>query len=196
MTISREFKEIGDNVVIYDPVTIIRPSEVVLKSNIIISEYSYLSGGSGLYIGNYIHISTQSTISGGGYCILEDFVGLSAGVRIITGSEEIDGKALTNPTIPDEYRSFYRSYVHCKKHSFFGSNVIIYPNVTIGEGTVVSSGSIVNKDLEPWSIYAGNPLRRIRQRPKDIILEKEKELLKKFNIKNANFKDVINLVKK
>jgi len=192
----KDFKEKGDNVVIYDYVTIIKPSSIVLKNNIVISEFSYLSGGLGLYIGNHIHISTQSTISGGGLCVLEDFVGLSAGVKIITGSEDIDGKGLTNPTIPEEFRSFYRSFVHCKKHSFFGTNVIIYPNVTVGEGTVVSSGGIVNKDLDSWSIYAGNPLRKIRQRPKNLILKKEKELLRKNNIRNSDFSDVFDIIKK
>ena len=149
----------------------------------------------GLYIGNYIHISTQSTISGGGFCVLEDFVGLSAGVKIITGSEDIDGGGLTNPTIPEEYRSYYRSYVHCKKHSFLGTNVIIYPNITVGEGTVVGSGGIVNKDLDSWSVYAGNPLRKIRQRPKNLIVEKEKELLSKYNINSSNFNDVLEKIR-
>ena len=135
---SRNFKEIGENVTIYVPVTIIQPERVVLKNNLIISEYCYLAAGCGLYIGNYIHIAAHSTISGGGYCILEDFVGISAGVRIITGSEDIAGSGLTNSTIPQEFRSFYRSFVHCKKHSFLATNVIVHPGITIGEGTVVS----------------------------------------------------------
>lgn len=94
------FKEIGKNVTIYEPVTFINSEQILLKNNIVISEYSYLAAGLGLYIGNFIHISAHSIISGGGYCLLEDFVGLSAGVRLITGSEDIMGKGLTNPTIP------------------------------------------------------------------------------------------------
>tara|TARA_Y100000590_G_scaffold346710_1_gene397069 strand:- start:1197 stop:1787 length:591 start_codon:yes stop_codon:yes gene_type:complete len=187
-----EFKEFGKNITIYDPVTIIKPNVIQLKSNIIISEYSYLAGGLGLGVGNFVHISSQSIISGGGSCILEDFVGLSAGVRIITGSEDINGKGLTNPTIPEKFRSYYRSFVHCKKHSFFGTNVIIHPNVTIGEGAVVGSGSVVTKDLDPWSIYMGTPARKIKERPKKIILENEKQLLAEYLISNSNFDEIKN----
>ena len=189
----KEFKEIGKNVTIHEPVTIIKPGSIVLKNNIIISEYAYLAGGLGLHIGNFIHISSQSIISGGGYCVLEDFVGLSAGVRIISGSEDINGDGLTNPTIPDEFRSYYRSYVHCKKHSFLATNVIVHPGVTIGEGTVVSSGSVITKDLEPWSIYMGIPARKIRDRQKEIILDKEKEILMKYSIESSSFKDIVGL---
>jgi len=80
-----EFIEKGSNVTIYSPTTIINPEKIVLKNNIIVSEYCHLGGGLGLFVGNFIHISTQSSISGGGYCILDDFVGFSAGVRFSTG---------------------------------------------------------------------------------------------------------------
>jgi len=182
-----QFKEKGANVIIYEPVAIIKPSNIILKNNILISEFTYLSGGLGLVIGNYIHISPHSIISGGGYCILEDFTGLSAGVRIITGSEDISGKALTNPTIPIEFRSYYRSYVICKKHSFLATNVIVHPGVIIGEGAVVASGSIVTKDVEPWSIYMGVPAKKIRERPKENIYKLEKELLHISGIGPSDF---------
>lgn len=31
------------------------------------------------------------------------------------------------------------------------------PGVTIGEGAIVLAGSVVTKDVEPWSIVGGNP---------------------------------------
>lgn len=184
-----DFKEMGKNVVIYEPVTIINPKEIIIKNNVLISEYSFLTGGLGLCIGNYIHISSQSIISGGGYCILEDFVGLSAGVRIITGSEDVNGKALTNPTIPEKYRSFYRSFVICKKHSFLATNVIVQPGVTIGEGAVVGSGSVVTKDIEPWTINFGIPAKPIKQRSREKILEMEKQLLNEADIEASDFSE-------
>ena len=193
--IKREFNELGKNVTIYEPVTMINPSLIHLKSNIIISEFSYLAGGLGLFIGNFIHISSHTIISGGGYCVLEDFVGLSAGVRIITGSEELNGNGLTNPTIPDEFRSNYKSYVNCKKHSFLATNVIVHPGVTIGEGTVVGSGSVVTKDLEPWSFYMGIPARKVKDRENKKILKMEKEILKKYSVNSSDFKDILGTIK-
>ena len=190
-----KFMEKGKNITIYNPTTLLNPERVVLKNNILISEYCHLAGGLGLYIGNFIHISTQSSISGGGYCILEDFVGFSAGARVITGSEDISGKGLTNPTIPEEFRSVYRTFVHFKKHSFLATNAIVHPGVTVGEGSVIGSGSVVTKDVEPWSIYMGIPARKIKERPKEVILSMEKELLEKYSIKSSDFSAVIEKIR-
>ncbi|MDH6066721.1 hypothetical protein NWP26_05500 [Chrysosporum ovalisporum APH033B] len=42
--------------------------------------------------------------------------------------------------------------------------VIILPGVTIGEGAVVGAGAVVTKDVEAYTIVAGNPARVIGQR--------------------------------
>ncbi|MDQ6837197.1 MAG: antibiotic acetyltransferase, partial [Actinomycetota bacterium] len=39
------------------------------------------------------------------------------------------------------------------------------PGVRIGHAAVVGAGSVVTRDVEPWSIVAGNPARHIRWRP-------------------------------
>jgi galactoside O-acetyltransferase len=174
------FKEIGNDVTIYQPISLIQPEKMVLKNHIILSEFSYLASGKGLFIGNYIHISTNCSILGGGYCIINDFVGICAGSRIITGSEDIMGAGITGgPTVPNEYRANFQSFVIFEKHSFLGTNSIVLPGVTIGEGSVIGSGCIVTKDIEPWGIYIGNPLRRVKDRPKEKILSMEIELLEK-----------------
>ncbi len=45
-----------------------------------------------------------------------------------------------------------------------GANVIILKGVTIGRGSVIAAGSIVTKNVEPYSIYAGVPARKIKER--------------------------------
>lgn len=44
-----------------------------------------------------------------------------------------------------------------------GSNATILCGVTIGEGAIVGAGSVVTRDVLPWTIVAGNPARRIRR---------------------------------
>lgn len=49
----------------------------------------------------------------------------------------------------------------CSK-SWIGFNAIILKGVTVGEGAIVGAGSVVTKDVPPWTIVAGNPARIIR----------------------------------
>lgn len=40
------------------------------------------------------------------------------------------------------------------------------PGVTIGEGALVGANALVNRNLEPWGIYFGNPVKKIGEREK------------------------------
>lgn len=50
---------------------------------------------------------------------------------------------------------------------WIGFNSIILKGVTISEGAVIGAGSVVTKDVSPWTIVAGNPARLIREIPED-----------------------------
>jgi galactoside O-acetyltransferase len=50
---------------------------------------------------------------------------------------------------------------------WIGLNSIILKGVTIGEGAIVGAGSVVTKDVLPYTIVAGNPARIIREIPLD-----------------------------
>lgn len=54
-----------------------------------------------------------------------------------------------------------------KDNVWIGGNSIILPGVTIGEGTIIGAGSIVSKDIPPWSVVVGNPAKTIRRREID-----------------------------
>ena len=46
---------------------------------------------------------------------------------------------------------------------WLGLNAIVLSGVTIGEGAIVGAGSVVTKDVPPWTIVAGNPAKIIRE---------------------------------
>ena len=56
------------------------------------------------------------------------------------------------------------------------TNAVILPGVTLGEGSVISVGSVVTGDTEPRMIYAGTPARPSKAREKEKMLAKASEL--------------------
>ena len=47
--------------------------------------------------------------------------------------------------------------------AWIGMNSIILKGVTVGEGAVVGAGSVVTKDVAPYTLVAGNPARLVRE---------------------------------
>jgi len=53
--------------------------------------------------------------------------------------------------------------VKINDRAWIGFNAIILKGVTIGRGAIVGAGSVVTKDVAPYTIVAGNPARVIRE---------------------------------
>lgn len=170
------FRKIGQDVIVWPMAQIVTPEVITLGNSVIISDFVIICGGEKIEIGSFVHIAPFCSISGGGTLIMEDFSGLSGGVRVYTGTDDYSGASLTNPTVPQSYRKPVRSSVIIKKHAIIGANTVVLPNVTIGEGVAVGANSLVNRDCEPWTIYAGSPARPIKPRPKEVMLALEKKL--------------------
>lgn len=52
--------------------------------------------------------------------------------------------------------------------AWIGYRALLLPGVEIGEGAVVGAGAVVTKDVPPYTIVAGNPAVKIRDRPRDL----------------------------
>lgn len=170
---------VGEDVTIYPWAKIVRPSVIRIGNHVIIDDFVFFDGGMGTVLGDYIHIAAHSAIMGGGALIMEDFSGLSGGVRLYTGGDHYLGEFLTNPTVPFPYRQPWRTKVVMHKHSLLGSGSIVIPGpdgIVIGEGAATGAMTLVNHDLEPWTVYVGQPARPIKARDKDKMLELERRL--------------------
>lgn len=55
-------------------------------------------------------------------------------------------------------------------------NSIILPGITIGDGAVIGAGSVVSSDVEPYSIFVGNPGKTIKKRFDDLTIQKLLEI--------------------
>lgn len=68
----------------------------------------------------------------------------------------------------------YKGDISIGNDVWIANSVILLSGVTIGDGAVLAAGSVVVKDVEPYSIVGGNPARHIKYRFDDMTI---KELL-------------------
>ncbi|MFD1601641.1 CatB-related O-acetyltransferase [Flavobacterium artemisiae] len=59
---------------------------------------------------------------------------------------------------------------------WIGHNVIIVGNVTIGNGAILAAGSVITKDVLPYSIVGGVPAKMIKKRFSENIIQEIEEL--------------------
>ena len=170
------FRRCGADVTIFPWARVVSAETISVGDSVIIDDFVFLMGGEETRIGSFVHLASFSSFVGGGRLVLEDFAGISSGCRVYTGNDDYLGGSLTGPTVPPPFRVPERSFVHVGRHAVVGANTVILPGVTIGDGCVIGAGSFVKSDCEPWTVYVGAPVRRVRPRRRDRILDLEAEL--------------------
>lgn len=166
-------KHIGKDVLISRKASIYGAGNIEIGNHVRIDDFCVLSGKIKLH--NYIHIAASVLLFGGTSGIeLDDYSGISSRTAVYADSDDYSGSAMTNPTVPDQYRNVCGGKVHLGKHVIIGTGSTILPDVTIGEGCSVGSMTLVASSLEPWGIYVGIPCRKIKERKKDLLKFEEK----------------------
>lgn len=169
--VRRWLKQCGRGVRIFKGSRLIPPERISVGDVTQIDEGVRIFAGKGVEIGRHVHLAFDSSISGGGSCVVGDFAGIGAGVRLITGTERVDAGGLTNPTAPPDLRTVHRGRIEIGAHAVIFTGAIVLPDITVGEGAVVSAGAVVHHDLKPWAVYAGNPLVQVRVRDSESVLK-------------------------
>jgi len=176
-----ELRCLGDDVVIREWARLVRPENIWIGSHTWIDDFVLLAGGRGENItrlGDYVHIGAFSSILGSPGSTLEDFVCLAPGCRLFSTSEDYLGRGLIGSCIPEEYRRFDSAPIVLRRFVAIGTNSVIMPGVTIGEGASVGACSFVVGDIEPWTVNAGVPTRVLGQRRRSDILRYAEEISK------------------
>lgn len=166
--ISLGFNKVGENVLISKKASIYGNNNITIGDNVRIDDFCILSGK--IKIGSYIHISAYTGLFAGEEGIeICDFATISSRCCIYAISDDYSGITMTNPMIDDKYRKIYGGKVVINKHAIIGSGCTVLPMVNIGEGAAVGAMSLVTKNLEQWNIFAGIPVKKIKDRKKDIL---------------------------
>jgi galactoside O-acetyltransferase len=159
----------GDEVFVHATSVLVHPERLRLGNHVRIDPFCIISAGGGIEIGSYVHVGAYTNLSGAAGIVMEDYSGLSMGVRIFTVTEDLSGRFMTNPMIPEGYRRIKSGPVRMKKHTGLYANVICLPGVTIGEGSMVGAGSLVRRDVAEWEVWFGIPAKRISRRRKNLL---------------------------
>jgi acetyltransferase-like isoleucine patch superfamily enzyme len=160
------FMSLGEGVQIYPTAKLIKQEVISIGPYSLIDDFTFIFGGNGIRIGKYVHIACFVSIIGGGELEIGDYVAISAGARLLTGTDRYAEGARMSTALPPEQRNVEFGRIVIEKDGFVGTNAVVHPNVVIGEGAVVGSCSLVLKDCEPWTIYAGFPCKPIGERPR------------------------------
>lgn len=161
------FKSIGKDVKISRKASIYSPQNISIGDNVRIDDFCILSGN--ITLGSHIHISAYVALYGAMGIVMEDYSGISPKSVIYSAMDDFSGDYLIGPIHPESMTNVTGGVVTIKKYVQIGSNAIVFPNLTIGEGSVIGACSMLKNDAESWSIYAGVPAIKKKNRSNKLL---------------------------
>ena len=110
-------------------------------------------------IGNGCYIAYNFSVICNGNVEIEDNVLIASNVLIVSERHGI------NPEFPKEYmhQPLKKGDVCIHKGAYIGEKVIILPDVSIGEKSIIGAGSVVTRSIPDYCIAVGNPARVVKK---------------------------------
>lgn len=174
----KDLKHCGKNVIIGKTVRIKDPHRVSIGDNVIIDDYTYISGD--VTIGDYVHIAPGCVLSAStGGIVMEPLSGLSAGCKVYGGSSNYMKVGLDMPTIPTEFQyNIILEKTTLRSCALVGASCIVLPGVELPQGLAIAAGIIVRKNLKlmPWHCLIDDQGKQLPRRG----LKEFKERIKNF----------------
>ncbi len=136
---------IGKNTNIHPTVIIREPENIIIGNNCYFNHNTILHGGkknAKLIIGNYVQTGPNVAI------YVSNHGHLNNGIPIIN-------------------QGYYEKDIIIEDDVWIGANSVIVSGVRIGKGAIIGAGSVVTRDVQPFSICAGTPAKYIKQRPNE-----------------------------
>jgi len=161
------FKTLGENVLISRKASLYASQKMSIGSNVRIDDFCILSGEITLH--SYIHIAAYSALYGQAGIEMESFTGLSPRCTLFSVSDDFSGEFLISPMTNPEHNNLIKGKITIKKYAQLGTDVTLLPAVTIEEGCAIGAKSLVKKSTEPWGIYIGQPVKRLKDRSKGLL---------------------------
>ena len=157
-----DFKKIGENVIFEDGVLVFHPENIEIGNNVYMGHNTILKGycKNKMSIGDHTWIGQNCFLHSAGGITIGKAVGIGPMVKILTSVHK-EEKDLLKPII---FCDLKFNEVVIKDGCDIGMGSIILPGVKIEEGSIVGAGSVVTKDIPPYSVVVGNPAKVLRKR--------------------------------
>lgn len=132
----------------------IAPSFPMNKLRILLLRLCGYNIGDKVYIGERIMIIDE--LSDKNNLFIGDRVAIAPCVILITSSQPNFSKLR-------ECNKVENGPIQIKNDAWIGAGSIIFPNVTVGEGAIVGAGSVVKKDVAPYTVVVGVPAKKVSE---------------------------------
>lgn len=160
------FRSVGENVLLSTKASIYSPKTISIGNNVRIDDFCILSGN--ISIGSFVHIGAYCALYGAHGITLSNFTGISARTTIYSAMDDFSGESLIGPVYPKSYTNVLGGEVILKQFVQIGAHCVVFPNVIIGEGSVIGACSMVRQSLDSWGIYWGTPATYRKARSKKV----------------------------
>ncbi len=110
--------------------------------------------------GKNIHIGKNVFINMG--CKFQDQGGIYIGDGTLIGHNVVLA-TLNHAMEPDRRGTMIPKPIHIGENVWIGSNAVILPGVTVGNGAIIAAGAVVSKDVPENTIVGGVPAKVIRR---------------------------------
>lgn len=167
---ANEFKQVG-SVYIHYPLDLLGGKYIKLGYNVgfdqrlrleAFNEFLEDKFSPNISIGNNVLIQKDCHIGAINNIVIGNNVLIASKVYISDHSHgEISGQVLLDP--PAKRKLYSKGPVIIEDNVWLGEGVVVLPNITIGENSIVGANSVVTKSIPKNSVVAGNPARIIRE---------------------------------
>lgn len=136
---------------------IIPSKKITLGKKSVIEDYTIINNGMGdIFIGDYTHVTSRVKLVGP--VTLGNYVTIGSGAQI-TGLTH----NYLDVTRPIAKQGVTPNRTVVEDDVWIGGNSCINQGITIGTHSIIASGSVVTKNVPPYSVVGGNPTRILRQ---------------------------------
>lgn len=157
----------GSEVFISRKCSLYSPEHISLGSNVRIDDFCILSGH--IALGSYVHISAFSALYGANGITVSNFCGLSPRCTLLSATDDFSGEHMISPMVPTALTHVTGGRITLKPFVQIGAGCVVMPGLTLEEGAATGAMSLIVKNLAPWTIYAGIPAKKIKDRKQNII---------------------------